>query len=537
MGLFERIENNYFEEIERYEREIGDLVKFRFQTIEEIGLEAELRVQAELDTLNDSEYRIINDILIPSYTGKTTQIDSIVISKYGIFVIETKRYRGTIVGDEDSKYWTSYYKKTKYKKDSKPHKIISKNIYNPIRQNRGHIISLEKLLSRFKNIKFYSIIAFDETASLKVNTTTKIVYIKELVGQIEELIQDETEKYSLKDVEEIYYEILKSELDDYNFTNEHREYLEVLKKDENIKTKKNIDLDFLMALSIIPGIGLRTIELIEVVYNNLDCNMDSLDDLVRVLDECYRINKFISVPNKEILGLHYKRALNLINDYNCQGVELTPYYSLNYPICLTDNKSYPLFVFSLGDMEVLKKNKKLGIFVSNSPTKYGSFCANRLGEICAKNDITIVSILDNDYDISAIKGTLDYGGQIVLVVPRRLDLNKKDEHQEIYNRVVSNKGCVISFTNDNEIKSEYYILEFNKYFAKLINKFFLVEPYLNYYIQKNIKEIYYKDLELAYIPQSKSNEELGNIDYDDILMSTYNATKLSNSIVLEKFLS
>lgn len=92
------------------------MVKFRSQTIGEIGLEAELRVKVELDMLNNSEYRVINNILIPSYTGRTTQIDSIVISKYDIFVIETKRYMGTIVGDEDSKYWTSYYKRTNYKK-------------------------------------------------------------------------------------------------------------------------------------------------------------------------------------------------------------------------------------------------------------------------------------------------------------------------------------------------------------------------------------------------------------------------------------
>lgn len=153
-----------------------------------------------------------------------------------------------------------------------------------------------------------------------------------------------------------------------------------------------------------------------------------------------------------------------------------------------------------------------------------------------KNDITVVSILDNDYDILVIKSTLNYGGQFILVAPRKLNLNKNDGHQDVYERVISNKGCVISFTNDNKIKSEYDMLEFNKYFARLINKLVVVEPYLNYNIQRNIKEVYHKDLELGYIPQSINNEELGNIDYDEILISTYNATKLSNSKVLEKFL-
>lgn len=142
--------------------------------------------------------------------------------------------------------------------------------------------------------------------------------------------------------------------------------------------------DFLMTLSITPCIGLRTIELMNVVYNNLDFNINNIDDLVRVLDECCRINKFISISNKQTLELNYKRALDIIDDYNCQGIELTPYYSSNYPVCLADNKDYPLFIFSLGDIENIKRNKKVGILVSNSPAKYGNSWANRLGEICAK---------------------------------------------------------------------------------------------------------------------------------------------------------
>jgi hypothetical protein len=55
----------------------------------------------------------LHDITIPSVKGKTTQIDHVVVSEYGVFVIETKNYTGWIVGDEKSDYWTQVIYKRK----------------------------------------------------------------------------------------------------------------------------------------------------------------------------------------------------------------------------------------------------------------------------------------------------------------------------------------------------------------------------------------------------------------------------------------
>jgi hypothetical protein len=45
----------------------------------------------KLSRLDPNEYKIINDVLITSH-GHSSQIDHIVISRFGIFVIETKHY-------------------------------------------------------------------------------------------------------------------------------------------------------------------------------------------------------------------------------------------------------------------------------------------------------------------------------------------------------------------------------------------------------------------------------------------------------------
>lgn len=55
--------------------------------------------------LDKSKYKVINNVVLKS-GDKTSQIDHIVISDYGIFVIETKNYKGWILGSENSEYWT-----------------------------------------------------------------------------------------------------------------------------------------------------------------------------------------------------------------------------------------------------------------------------------------------------------------------------------------------------------------------------------------------------------------------------------------------
>ena len=46
-----------------------------------------------LSSLDENEYKVLNDVMVRTQNGKTSQIDHIVVSAYGIFVIETKNYR------------------------------------------------------------------------------------------------------------------------------------------------------------------------------------------------------------------------------------------------------------------------------------------------------------------------------------------------------------------------------------------------------------------------------------------------------------
>lgn len=108
------------------------------------------------------EYIIFNDLLFES-NGRSTQIDHVVVSPYGVFVIETKGYKGWILGGEKSEYWTQVIYKSK------------RLFYNPIKQNDGHVRFLRYLLKCSVDIPFFPIVVFNNSANLKVHVCDHVV--------------------------------------------------------------------------------------------------------------------------------------------------------------------------------------------------------------------------------------------------------------------------------------------------------------------------------------------------------------------------
>ena len=109
-----------------------------------------------------NEYVVFSDLLFES-NGYSTQIDHLVVSPYGVFVIETKGYKGWIFGGESSERWTQniYGKKFPF--------------YNPIKQNEGHVRFLRHLLKCDVEIPFIPIVVFNNEAQLKVLVKDHIV--------------------------------------------------------------------------------------------------------------------------------------------------------------------------------------------------------------------------------------------------------------------------------------------------------------------------------------------------------------------------
>lgn len=124
-----------------------------------------------LSRLDHNQYKVINDVMVETESG-TSQIDHVIVSNYGIFVIETKNYTGWIFGDDNSRYWTQVIYKHKEK------------FYNPVRQNYGHVKALKEVLSDYQDLKYIPIVVFSINSDLKTKTDSHVVYSTRLLRTI-----------------------------------------------------------------------------------------------------------------------------------------------------------------------------------------------------------------------------------------------------------------------------------------------------------------------------------------------------------------
>lgn len=151
------------------------VILFKINSSKIKGSVGEFKVNTRLNFLGN-EYISLNDILIKSSNGNTSQIDELVLSEYGIFIIETKNYKGWIFGNEKSENWTQVIFKEKH------------TFRNPIKQNWSHVYALKNVLSEFPNIHYFPIVVFTGDATLKgIESTVPVIYGNRLNSTIKNL--------------------------------------------------------------------------------------------------------------------------------------------------------------------------------------------------------------------------------------------------------------------------------------------------------------------------------------------------------------
>ena len=133
------------------------------------GRRGEKKVSSILMKLPD-DYFLFDDVYLTSATH-SSQIDHVVISTRGIFVIETKNMKGWIYGSPNADYWTKNMYGNKY------------YFYNPMKQNFSHVLALKSVLGVSYD-KFIPLVVFLDCATLKSRYYGQVLYASELLDYI-----------------------------------------------------------------------------------------------------------------------------------------------------------------------------------------------------------------------------------------------------------------------------------------------------------------------------------------------------------------
>ncbi|OGT93500.1 MAG: nuclease [Gammaproteobacteria bacterium RIFOXYA12_FULL_61_12] len=128
--------------------------------------------------LDQNSYRLVKNVTLPTEDG-STQIDHIIVSIYGVFVVETKNLRGWIFGGRHNQTWTQRIYRQAYK------------FQNPLRQNHKHCRTLADLLG-LADHQIHSLIVFIGGSTFKTempeNVTQGMGYIRFIQSKTEPVL-------------------------------------------------------------------------------------------------------------------------------------------------------------------------------------------------------------------------------------------------------------------------------------------------------------------------------------------------------------
>jgi hypothetical protein len=122
---------------------------------------------------DNRDAHILNNVTLRLEDGSTTQIDHILVSTKGIFVVETKHYWGWIFANPKSKFWTQVTYCGKFR------------FQNPMYQNYKHVKAVQNLFEFLAPEHIHSIVVFSGEAIFKTPKPDNVCYKTELIHTIE----------------------------------------------------------------------------------------------------------------------------------------------------------------------------------------------------------------------------------------------------------------------------------------------------------------------------------------------------------------
>lgn len=111
------------------------------EAVRRAGKRGEEYASAYIKKILNEDDHLINNVCL-SIEGKETELDNVVVNRYGVFIIEVKNYVGRLSGSEDDYEWTKY-------KTTDAGNVYGKTVKNPIKQVKRQIYILAHVLKAY----------------------------------------------------------------------------------------------------------------------------------------------------------------------------------------------------------------------------------------------------------------------------------------------------------------------------------------------------------------------------------------------------
>ena len=200
-----------------------------------------------------SEYHVMNDILLqqgimkrpyqPQIYGqskwqvvkergrmielvkKSTQLDHLIVSPYGLFVIETKNHKGYVFGDIRGAVWTQVLNKGQ----------AHYTFHNPVAQNETHLKELSNQL-RLGRQFMVGMIVFTNPEAYLGNVNCNCCFTLDMLYNA--IMSYNKPIWDMKQTEKVILAIEKLDSSSYTKAKEHEMYVQDLKERQEINRRR-----------------------------------------------------------------------------------------------------------------------------------------------------------------------------------------------------------------------------------------------------------------------------------------------------------
>ena len=202
----------------------------------------------------------------------------------------------------------------------------------------------------------------------------------------------------------------------------------------------------ILALSLLPGVGRRTLNRFLVPYRKILTNgYVQIETLIRLVNELARVNGRIKPVDEVTLKNALYKAGHILKKHEAIGITAISLHDYLYPENFRAlGSDAPVLFFAKGNTMLLRKPCKfIAVIGSRKISDYAARVGTRLAHILADKEYVIVGGLAVGSDACGHKGAMETGYTIA-IMPCGLDMVVPSENTGLFLQMIDNGSLAIS---------------------------------------------------------------------------------------------
>ena len=182
----------------------------------------------------------------------------------------------------------------------------------------------------------------------------------------------------------------------------------------------------------------------------------SPEQVIRASERQIQILPFLTDRQKRILTTHKRKTMKEIR-YNLEktGIKFISCMDLEYPKRLLQMEDYPFGLFYLGELPG-QDERCVAVVGARMCTNYGKGMANEIGEMFARDGISLISGMAYGVDGMAQAACLNNQGRSYAITGCGVDICYPTDHMALYRKLAAGGGVISEYPPGTPVRAFHF---------------------------------------------------------------------------------